>query len=355
MAKFFTLKVDDIQKLTDESVCITFAIPEHCKDQFVFKAGQYLTLKTTLDNQELRRSYSICSSPDEPLLKIGVKQIKNGLFSTFANRVLKPGDTLEVMAPQGQFTCVPKKEENYAFFAAGSGITPILSIIKDVLSHNNTSKILLIFGNKTPLSIMFKEDLEGLKNTYPNRIILHHMISSSLIGSALNRGRITPENTEALFKKLYRLSLFNHFYICGPFEMTMQMKEWLEKQSIAPSNIHFELFGIPPKKEDKSATNTKNPKISKGTTIHITKDADQGSFVYLDASMSILDAAYASGLDLPFACKGGVCCTCKAKVEKGEVHLEKNYALTEQELKDGYTLTCQAYPKTKELSLNFDT
>ncbi len=357
MSKFHKLPVKNINKLTSDAVCVEFKLNDESKSVFKFNAGEYITLKTVLEGKEIRRSYSICSAPFEEKLVVGIKQVEGGLFSSFANDVLKVGDVLEVMPPMGNFKIVTSKntQKHYCFFAAGSGITPILSMIKTVLSEQPLSTVTLIYGNKTFESIMFREDIEALKNAYMQRFFLHHVLSRSLIGNTLNRGRIDVEKCEKLFSSLFQISFFDDFYMCGPFHMIMDLKQWLSDQNVPVENIHFELFGTPSKKErNQTAKTVLSDQNSKNATVEIIKDGDRVKFTMPSVDENILDAAYNLGLDIPYACKGGVCCTCKAKILEGKAEMKANYALEEDEVKQGYVLTCQALVKSDTIKLSFD-
>jgi len=354
MSKFHPLRVHKIIKETEDAVSVEFELPDNIKSLYAFKSGQYLTFKHQHQGKEIRRSYSICSAPHENRLKVGIKEVPNGVFSTYANRILKEGDLLETMVPMGNFspTIDAKNQKHYVLFAAGSGITPMLSIAKEILHKEPSSTVALFFGNKTMDSILFKEPLEGLKNTYTNRFVLHHILSRSFIGNELNRGRLNAEKCALLSTTILSLDHTDEFFICGPFEMIMGIKEWLVKKGISSSKVHFELFGVPDKKTVPLQTNS--PQNKKGCAVTIIKDGDKMQFTLKDPSQNILDAAYELGMDIPFSCKGGVCCTCRAKVLEGKATMHKNFALEKEEVDNGYTLTCQAIPSTEKIVVSFD-
>ncbi len=361
MNKFYSLKVSNIIHETPDSVSIEFEVPEQIKPDFAYKQGQYLTIKKVFDNEEIRRSYSICSAPYENKLKIAVKKVFDGRFSTFACKELRKGDVLEVMNPMGNFfkEVLPEQKKKYVLFAAGSGITPIISILKTILNVEQQSEVTLIYGNKRVESIIFREELEDLKNTYVDRFSLFHVLSQDFLGTDIGRGRINAEKCEQFAEHLVDIENIDEFFVCGPFEMTMSVTNWLKSKKIDKHKIHFELFGPPPVKTEADKIN--EPTISEKTMsnsnsceVTIIKDGDTIKFNMNNRKEKILDYAYKLGHDLPFSCKGGVCCTCKAKVLEGKVKMEVNYSLEEEEVAEGYVLTCQSSPETSTLTMTFD-
>lgn len=368
--KFHSLKINYINKETEDCVSIGFEVPEELKTDYKFKAGQYLTLRTEIQNQDIRRSYSICSSEDEGNMRVAVKKVANGIFSTFANESLKVGMNLQVMTPVGNF-CIHKKNEtgisntnepdnvasknNYVAFAAGSGITPIISIIKTELEQNKDSFFTLFYGNQNSEGIIFKEELEALKNVYMNRFALHYLLSREALSSPLFCGRINAEKCEQFAKYLFDINEVQGFYLCGPEGMVNEVKETLIGLGTDSQNIHFELFatGLQSKKINNLVENITEDEANK-SSITLQLDGFMFNFKLSRNGSSVLDAALQNGADLPFACKGGVCCTCKAKVLSGEVRMDVNYALEPEEVAAGYVLTCQAHPVSQELSISFD-
>ena len=352
-SNFFKISVKEIIKETDDCVSISFDIPDSLKKTFDYKSGQYLTLKTRIENKEVRRSYSLCSEPSSKKHKIAIKKIENGLFSSYAHQKIKEGDSLEVMAPAGKFQHIPdhKTGKNYALFAAGSGITPILSILKSILRHEPNSTVNLIYGNKGITSVIFKEEIEALKNTYLNRLSVVHIFSRENLGNQLQQGRIDKEKCETLFNTYFRGAVINDVFICGPEQMTLEIKDVCLEKGLEAKQIHLELFGTGFKKkaaEDVPVTNEADSQIR----LHL--DGDEYEFDLNRNGVSLLDAAHTSGLDVPYACKGGVCCTCKAKVLEGSVKMDVNYSLEQDELDMGYILTCQAHPTSKKVIVTFD-
>ena len=351
---FHKLTVKDIKQETPDCVSVSFDIPADKEKDFIFSHGQNVTIKINEEGEEFRRSYSICSSPLENELRIAVKKVPGGLFSTFANERLKKGDVLEVMPPTGTFfTKVnPSNRKDYVFFAAGSGITPVISIIKTILRTEEHSAVTLVYGNKNLHSIIFKEEIEALKDKYLRRFRVYHILSREKTETEFNYGRIDVSKCNHL-SKLINFNIIDDFFICGPEEMIFTLKDFLEGWGIEPGQIHFELFTTPTRKITKSDVVDK--KISdEGSDITVKIDGRSFEFKLDYDGAVILDAALAQGADLPFACKGGVCCTCKAKLIEGEVEMEANYGLEKSEVKDGYILTCQSHPRSKKVVVDYD-
>ena len=359
MARQNDLRVREITRETEDTVSISFDVPQEFKEDYQFIPGQYLTLRAQINGEDVRRSYSICTSPSENDLRVAVKQVENGLFSTYANQTLKANDTLTVMKPMGRFTVNPSVENksNYLLIAAGSGITPILSIAKGVLETELESEVTLVYGNKTFDSIIFKEQIEALKNLYMSRFTVVHVLSRESLGSKLNTGRIDVAKFELLSKTIIDNSSINQTYLCGPAQMITSVSDWLKEHGINKENIHFELFTSPnaAKQEVKAETKKEIKKDSNVSKITVIIDGDKLDFeMPLDSSQNILDAANNKGGDLPFACKGGVCCTCRAKILEGEVDMILNYALEPHEVEKGFVLTSQSIPKSKKIVIDFD-
>ena len=353
---FHPLKVKEVKKETDDCVSVTFEIPEEIKEDFIFKQGQSLTMRTNINKEEIRRTYSICSSPLDNEWKVAIKRVESGLFSSFANKELKKGDVLEVMEPVGKFYVEldPANNKNYLAFAAGSGITPLLSIIKTTLQTELKSSFTLVFGNKNRSSIIFFEELEGIKNKYLQRFNFINILSRERTEAPINFGRINPEKLIAL-SKLVDYSSFDEVFICGPEEMIFCVKDYLEARGIEKKKIHFELFTTPGQK--KSVVRSLESGVASGPMSKITVNLDGRSFDFdlsLSSETTILDAALKQGADLPFACKGGVCCTCKARLLEGEVSMDVHWGLEEEEVEQGYILTCQSHPKTEKVVVDFD-
>jgi len=352
---FHKLRIKEIRKETNDCVSISFEIPADLKDSFSFQHGQNITIKKEINGEEIRRSYSICSSPYENELRVAVKKVEGGAFSTLANSLLKAGDELEILPPTGKFNTSldPKIKKNYLAFAAGSGITPVISIIKTTLQTEPHSSFTLVYGNRSRASIIFFEELEGLKNKYMNRFNLVHILSRERTDAPVNFGRINLEKLAELSRML-NYSSFDEIFICGPETMIFTVKEYLEQKSIDKKRIHFELFTTPGTK--KSDVRSKKSEVKEGTKSKITVKLDGRTFDF-DLGYNddvILDAALKQGADLPYACKGGVCCTCKARLMEGEVVMDVHWGLEEEEIQQGYILTCQSHPKTETVIVDFD-
>jgi ring-1,2-phenylacetyl-CoA epoxidase subunit PaaE len=355
MIHFHQLTVKEVRRETPGCVSIAFDIPETVKAEFAFEQGQNITLKKMIDGEELRRSYSICSAPFENELRVAVKKVEQGKFSTWANEQLKAGDVLDVLPPTGRFNTAlsSNHKKKYLAIAAGSGITPIISIIKTTLKAEPQSRFTLVYSNRSRGSIIFFEELEGLKNTYLERFSLINILSREKTDAPVNFGRIDTDKLTAL-GKLVNYAATDEVFICGPEEMIFCAKDFLEQQGMDKKKIHFELFAAPGKKNTAAKT-TAEAKDNKPKS-RITVKLDERSFDFdlgFDSD-SILDAAMRQGADLPFACKGGVCCTCKAKLLEGEVEMEVNYGLEHEEVEQGFILTCQARPVTEKVVVDFD-
>ena len=354
MTKFHALNIAEVKQETPDCVSVRFDLNEEQQKAFDFKQGQYLTLKKEIDGEDVRRSYSICTSPLDNTLTVAIKKVEGGLFSTFANEQLKAGDILEVMPPMGNFTLDVEtgKKGNYAAIAAGSGITPVLSILKTVLMVEEDSTFTLFYGNRNTENIIFQEEIEALKNQFMGRLKVHYVLSREHSGSDLFYGRINREKIDVFIKHLLDLNSTDAVFLCGPYEMIMSGKDALEEAGLDRSKIYFELFYTP----DANETNTIVKEVSDSKAAKITITLDDNSFMFeMDSDQEmILDAAMKAGADLPFACKGGVCCTCKAKVLEGEVKMTVNYALEPEEVEAGYILTCKSLALTDEVSITFD-
>lgn len=353
---FHTLTVANINRETADCVSVAFDIPENLTEEYKFLPGQYLTLRTTIKGEDVRRSYSICSSPLDGELRVAIKEVEGGVFSTFANRELKEGDALEVMTPQGNFILEPKGENSnvYVGFAAGSGITPIMSIIKAVLEMEPKSRFVLIYGNRSSGSIIFKEELEDLKNIHLNRLEIHHVLSREDQGSDLLFGRIDANKVSSCSGKFFETSEVASFYLCGPGSMIEAASDTLQNLGVAKEKINFELFNSAghSDKVDHSKDIAKKAKVASKVTVIL--DGDETHFDMVSSGRSVLDAALDAGADVPFACKGAVCCTCRAKVLEGSAEMEMNYALMDDEVADGYILTCQSHPTSERLVVSYD-
>lgn len=352
MSKFYTLTVKQVNRETPDTVSIEFSVPDAHKNAFTYKQGQYLTFKFTSNGQEMRRSYSICSSPyNGDNLRVAVKEVPGGVFSAFANRDLKAGDQLESMPPMGNFytELSPAQQKMYVGFAAGSGITPFMSIIKSVLEVEGGSRVHLVYGNKDENSVIFKKELEELCARY-DRLKVTYVYSRQKSEDALFEGRIDKNKCVSLLDRL-QLTTANEYFICGPEQMILDVSETLKAAGVDKKKIHFELFTTP--------VNLPSESIAAGSfngtsEVTVLMDGMETSFQLESGGLNILDAAIDAGVDAPFSCKGAVCCTCKAKIVEGKAIMNMNYALSEEEVERGYILTCQAHPQSDKLVVDFD-
>lgn len=358
MAKtdFYPLVVSDVRRETADTVSVAFKLNDHIKNEFDFEAGQYITFKHKHDGEEIRRSYSICVAPAENELRVAIKKVEGGIFSTFANEILKAGDTIECMPPMGNFTTEinAQHDKNYIAFAAGSGITPIMSIMKTVLDEEPESSFTLVYGNKEFRSIIFREEIEALKNKHMGRLQVIHILSRERLESELNNGRIDKDKCDGLCTSLIDISTFNKAFLCGPEEMILSVKDFLLEKGMDKNHVKFELFTTGVKKVVKEVAAAENLDNKELSEITIKVDDRTFDIQLARGGASILDAALMKGADLPYACKGGVCCTCKAKVLEGEVAMDVNYALEEDEVAQGYILSCQAHPISRKVVVDFD-
>jgi ring-1,2-phenylacetyl-CoA epoxidase subunit PaaE len=353
---FHPLQIREVRKETADCVSIAFHVPPDLAETFRYKQGQYLTLRTTINGEEVRRSYSICSSPLDNELKVAVKKTEQGLFSTYANEQLKKGDTLDVMEPIGKFFVEldPAKTRQYIGFVAGSGITPVLSIIKTTLRVEPASSFTLVYGNRNRQSIIFKEELEALKNLYMDRFRVIHILSRERTDAEVNFGRIDAEKCGLLCEKNLDITSTDAFFLCGPEQMIFSVKSQLEQLGVDPKKIHFELFTTPGGQRKKAAIIEASGENEVKSRITVRLDGRSFDFDLGFGGEPILDAALKNGADLPYACKGGVCCTCRAKLLEGEVDMEVNYGLEPEEIEQGFILTCQSHPKTGRVVVDFD-
>ena len=356
MAKFFPLTISDIYKDTDECTVITLDVPDDLKEEFKFKQGQHLTLRAMIGNQDVRRSYSLCSSPLDHTWKVAVKKIDDGVFSTYANEFLQKGDLLDVMPPHGTFfkELSPDVAKNYVAFAAGSGITPILSIIKTHLAAEPQSTFKLFYVNRNVKSIIFKEEIEALKNMYFNRFEIYYFLTKEHRDIPLLNGRFTQEKLQTITSKVFDPKKINECFICGPESMIFLIRDELSAAGLPKENIHFELFTTGNSAEQQNRVKKVLENKVEGTEVTIIDGGKEFHFTMSKEYDNILDGALAAGADLPYACKGGVCSTCRCKVVEGDVEMKVNYALDESELARKFILSCQAVPTSKKLVVDFD-
>ncbi|MCB0446555.1 MAG: phenylacetate-CoA oxygenase/reductase subunit PaaK [Gelidibacter sp.] len=356
MSDFYSIKVADIYKETKDTSVVTFDIPEELNSVFKFSQGQHLTLRTIIDGEDLRRSYSLCSSPIDNLWKVAVKQIPGGKFSTYVNSHLKAGDTLEIMAPSGTFGVETnaKESKNYLFFAAGSGITPILSMIKTHLATEPNSTCKLFYVNKTAKSIIFKEELEQLRNTYFGRLEIYYFLTKEKRDIELFNGRFDDEKMKVLTKTFIDIPDTSEVFLCGPEDMVNYVSSYLINAGLPKHLVHFELFVKGLTEEDIKRAERLSKQNVEGTQVTIVDGGKEFQFTMTKDYDNILDAALSAGADLPFACKGGVCSTCKCQVVEGSVEMKINYALEDKEVAQNFVLSCQAVPTSQKVVVDFD-
>lgn len=348
MSSFYKLHIKDVKQETPNAVSIAFTIPNELKSVYQFIAGQYINLKLTLDGEEVRRAYSICSSPNSDELRIAIKSVKNGHFSKFANENIKVGDLLEVSPPEGRFTFEPNvdKQKNYAAFAAGSGITPVMSILKSVLENEPKSTFVLVYGNKTPSDTIFQSEIHELQLKYVGRFFVHYVYSQVNIENELF-GRIDKSAVNFVLNNKHKEITFDKFYLCGPEEMINLVSNVLAAHNITDKNIKFELFSTSTKENSVAASHEGHTKIT------IMVDDEETSFE-MSQKQTVLEAALKQGIDAPYSCQGGICSSCLARITNGSAEMKKNSILTDGEIAEGLILTCQAHPTSSEVYVDYD-
>lgn len=349
MAQFHNLKIKSIDRVTDKSVAITFDIPENLKSNFKYKAGQYITLKTEINGEDIRRDYSICSSVNSGDLTVAVKAVENGTFSVYANSNLTAGDTIAVAEPNGRFVFEANeaKTRTVAAFAAGSGITPILSIAKTLLEDEPFSNFILVYGNKRLSEAMFAKDILELKQHYGNRFHVHFIYSQAQETDALF-GRIEKSTVNLIVKNKYKGVTVDSFYLCGPENMIHTVKDVLLENNIKEKQIFFELFT-----SSAESTETSSEISSGKSQLKVIVDDEEFEFETAQ-DVSILDAALKQDIDAPYSCQGGICSSCIARITEGEATMRQNNILTDNEVAEGLILTCQAHPTTPNLVVDYD-
>ena len=346
MATFYNVHIKEVKQETADAVSVVFEIPENLKAEFTFSAGQYITLQKEIKNSLVRRAYSICSTPNSGEIRVAIKAVKDGVFSTYATTHLKVGETIEIAAPEGRFLLNPEANKNYISFAAGSGITPILSILKTVLETELTATFTLVYGNKTVADTLFFKDLNSLKETYPDRFNLHYIYSREVVKNGL-RGRIDENVTNYFVKNRYQETTFDAAFLCGPEAMIKEASKTLEKNNIAKENIYFELFTA-------TVNEKKSDQVKEGVTeITVLLDDEETTFS-MPQTDDILAASLRHSLDAPYSCQGGVCSSCLCRVTEGKAVMVKNAILTDTEVAEGLVLACQAYPTTATVTIDFD-
>ena len=351
--EFHRLKIADVRRETPEAVSIAFSVPRELAEAYRFTPGQHVTMRTKIDGAEVRRSYSICVSPDDGELRVAVKKVDGGVFSTLANSSIKVGDEIDVMTPQGRFGVAldPDAARTYVAIAAGSGITPLMSMLRTILTHEKKSRVVLIYGNRTTQSIIFREALEDLKDRFLDRLTIHHVLSREPQEIALLDGRIDAGKIAALLRTLPQGAI-DHAFLCGPGGLVESGKVALAQVGVAPGRIHVEYFstdGMPIETRAAGAIDADG----RESTAEIMLNGARHS-IPVRSGETIVDAGLRAGLEMPYSCRGGMCCTCRAKVTAGELRMDTNYSLEPWELEAGFVLTCQAHPVSPKVALDYD-
>jgi ring-1,2-phenylacetyl-CoA epoxidase subunit PaaE len=352
---FHPLTVKALRPDTDEATIVSFDVPDELRDAFCFTQGQYLTLRASVDGEDLRRSYSICAGLDDDELRVGIRKV--GAFSKWVNERLKAGDTIEVIPPQGRFFVPldPTSQRHYLGVAGGSGITPILSIMKTVLGREPHSRFTLIYANRAPKSTMFKEEIEDLKNRHMARLVLHHVFSGEATELPLHAGVMDRSKLGEFLGRLVDPRSIDHAFVCGPYQMNDEAEAALLAAGVPEERIHIERFGVAPQGQAAGAVEHESrPGDAERARIVIVRDGLKREFDFHKDDPSILDAASSAGLEVPFSCTSGVCGTCRAKLVEGQVRMTRNFALDKADLAAGFVLTCQSHPLTERVVLSFD-
>ncbi len=354
---FHALRVKEVRRETPECVSLALEVPADLAERFRFTQGQYLNVRRELGGGEVRRSYSICSGLDDGELRIAVKEVPEGLFSGWANRELVAGGTLEVMPPEGRFFVPldPAQKKHYVAFAAGSGITPVLSLVRTILAREPESRFTLVYGNRTMGSVIFNEALEDLKDLHLSRFALYHVFSREVQAIELFNGRVDATKVGRFLETLIPPATIDEAFVCGPASMGDKIKAVLESRGVPAARIHLERFGAPPAGDSgKKPRAAPVPPTGKAANVTVIVDGVRYDLDLPEDGPSVLDAALKAGADLPYACKAGVCCTCRARLVEGEVRMDANYTLEDAEIKAGFRLTCQSHPVTPKVVLDFD-
>jgi ring-1,2-phenylacetyl-CoA epoxidase subunit PaaE len=355
--RFYPLRVRAVEPDTDEAMIVSFDVPDELADRFAFTQGQYLNLRATIGGVEVRRSYSVCAGVDDAVLRIGVRKVRGGVFSNWIAEHLHPGDTIDIMPPQGRFYVPidPTAKRHYLAIAGGSGITPVLSILKTVLAREPASRFTLVYGNRSLRSTMFKEELEDLKNRYLSRFELHYVFSEESASSPLHHGLLDQDRVSRFLSLAIRPQSIDHVFVCGPHQMNDAAEAALRQAGIAAERIHIERFNLPQGQvEAGAAMHEAQARDAAHSRVAIVRDGQRREIEVRKGDPSVLDVAIAAGMDLPFSCTSGVCGTCRARLLSGEVRMDRNFALEKTDLDAGFILTCQAHPLTERVEISFD-
>jgi ring-1,2-phenylacetyl-CoA epoxidase subunit PaaE len=355
MSKFHPLTVASVKHETRDAIAVTFDVPANLQDAFQYQQGQHLTLRAMIDGEDVRRSYSICSAVQDKRLRVAIKRVNGGLFSTWANECIRPGVTIDVMPPEGRFNLPlePESDRHYLAFAAGSGITPILSIIKTTLLAEPNSRFTLLYGNRASSSVIFRDELTDLKDQYLERLNLVYIMSREPQDIELFHGRITEDKCRQLFQHWLRVENIDYAFICGPEDMMHGVSNALQEAGMPKERIRIELFAAgAAKSERKPRPVSAEPRHQ--TEVTVIMDGTHSSFTMDKDKESVLDAGLRAGIDMRYSCKGGVCSTCRCKVLDGQVEMDVNYALEDYEVARGFVLSCQSFPVTDRIVVDFD-
>jgi ring-1,2-phenylacetyl-CoA epoxidase subunit PaaE len=357
-AEFHPLAVNAVRRLTEDSIEVAFQVPEELLGHYDYLPGQYLALRRHFDDRELRRSYSICAMPTPGEVRVAIKRDLGGEFSTWANDSLKPGDVIDVMSPQGTFTTELGTGKHFAAIVAGSGITPIMALAKSALAADSDSRFSLVYSNRTAQDVMFLEELADLKDRYPDRFALFHVLTREHRNSELLSGRVDEERLGTFLQHLVRPADVDEWFICGPFDLVQLVRDTLEEAGVERPKVHFELFTTD-RPDRPAGSHGRSAPVDDGAGMHtitFTLDGRTASVTTpVHGQESILNAALRLRPDVPFACAGGVCGTCRAKLVTGTVDMDENYALEPEELERGYILTCQSHPTSDTVTVNYDS
>ncbi len=354
---FYPLRVRAIEPDTEEAMIVSFEVPADLADRFAFTQGQYLNLRANIDGKDLRRSYSVCSGVDDGVLRIGVRKVRGGVFSNWIAEQVRIGHSIEIMPPQGRFYVPidPQSKRHYLGIAGGSGITPVLSILKTVLTREPASSFTLLYGNRGLKSTMFKEELEDLKNRFLTRLEVHHVFSEESTDAPLHHGLLDQARIAQFLQRLIRPQSVDHAFICGPYQMNDQAEAALRQAGVEAACIHIERFGLPQGAAAAGAVmHSSQAGDAAQCRVTIIRDGQRQAVDVHQDDPSILDVAMAAGMDLPFSCTSGVCGTCRARLLQGQVRMDRHFALEKADIEAGFILTCQAHPLTAQVEISFD-
>jgi ring-1,2-phenylacetyl-CoA epoxidase subunit PaaE len=356
MSKFYPLTVASVKHETRDAIAVTFDVPPDMREAFRYRQGQHLTLRATIDGEDVRRSYSICSAVQDDRLRVAIKRVQGGLFSTWANESIRPGGTLDVMPPEGRFNLPlePDSRRHYLAFAAGSGITPILSIVKTTLIAEPHSRFTVLYGNRASSSVIFRDELAELKDQYLERLNLVYVMSREQQDIELFNGRITQDKCRQLFQHWLRVEDVDYAFICGPEDMMHGVSAALQEAGMPKERIRIELFAAGAAQEPRKPRRQAAGEVHHHTEVTVIMDGSHASFTMDRDKESLLDAGLRAGLDMRYSCKGGVCSTCRCKVREGQVDMDVNYALEDYEVARGFVLSCQSFPVTDKVVVDFD-